>query len=126
GSYYKLSAVDIHGNESAFALITPSGTVDVVGELPREVALALASPNPSRGAVSFRVSLPAAGPVSLAVYDAAGRLVSTLLNGEQPVGERTEVWDGTDGARKRSPNGLYFVALHAGGRKLVRSVVMAR
>ena len=29
GSYYKISAVDFNGNESAFAVVSPSQTTDV-------------------------------------------------------------------------------------------------
>ena len=126
GGFYKLSAVDIHGNESGFALLTPSGTLDVGDETPREVALALASPNPARGTVSFRVSLPAPGRVSLAVYDAAGRLVRQLIDGEGQAGERIELWDGGDSNRRRCANGLYFAVLHASDRKIVRRIVIAR
>ena len=126
GGFYKLSAVDINGNESGFALLTPSGTLDVGDETPREVALALASPNPARGTVSFRVSLPAPGRVSLAVYDAAGRLVRQLIDGEGQAGERIELWDGGDSNRRRCANGLYFAVLHASDRKIVRRIVIAR
>ena len=42
-------------------------------------------------------SLPRAGKVSLAVYDAQGRQVRTLLAGEsQTAGKHTAEWDGLD------------------------------
>ena len=41
GNYYRLSAVDIHGNESGFALLTPANTSDVGGALaPKEIGRA--------------------------------------------------------------------------------------
>ena len=52
--YYKLCAVDVHGNASAFSTLLPSGAVEVAGPtLPRAVFLAPPAPNPPR-AVRFR------------------------------------------------------------------------
>lgn len=41
GSYYKLSAVDVNGNESGYALLTPAGTTSVPGgDTPNSPSLA--------------------------------------------------------------------------------------
>ncbi|HEY2956108.1 MAG TPA: FlgD immunoglobulin-like domain containing protein [Candidatus Eisenbacteria bacterium] len=127
GSYYKLSAVDVHGNESLFALVTPSGTVDVgFAALPRELALGSAAPNPARVGTALMYALPARARVSLTVCDAAGRRVRTLVDADLEAGERVQRWDGSDDAGRAMPNGLYFVRLSALGRTLVRRVVIAR
>ena len=46
--------------------------------------------------------------VSLKVYDATGRVVSTLVNGKVDAGTHTANWDATD-----APAGVYFYRLNS-------------
>jgi hypothetical protein len=126
-SYYKLSAVDIHGNESEFALLTPSGTVSTENGDPR-IALRLASPQPNPALSSTRVAfdLPSATPVSLRVFDATGRVVRTLFQGVHEAGRFSLPWDLRDDSGTRVPNGIYFVRLEANGQRYSRRVVAMR
>ena len=58
GSYYKLSAVDVNGNESGYAVLTPNGTTEVERpSVPRAVFLAPPSPNPAREGATLRFGL---------------------------------------------------------------------
>lgn len=122
---YKLTAIDVHGNESLAAVLDPSGTVSVDGPRPLVLAFALASPNPSRAGAVLRVALPAAARVRVAIYDAAGREVRRLADGPFDPGEFTERWDGADAAGRAVASGLYFARLQADGRELVRRVAIA-
>ena len=123
-SYYKLSAVDVHGNESGFALLTPSGTVDVPGS-GASLALRLGAPrpNPARGATRIAFDLPRATAVSLAVYDPGGRRVRELFRGRHEEGTFSLAWDLRDDAGRTIPSGMYFVRLEAMGRALTRRMV---
>ena len=59
----------------------------------------------------------------LSVYDAAGRLVTRLLDGVgSPLGG-TIVWGGTDSRGWRVSPGTYFVRMQLGGRSETRTVV---
>ncbi len=124
GSYYKLSAVDVHGNESAFSLLTPSSTTGVGPAVPGVLALALASPNPGHGGASLRYSLPQASEVRLTVYDLAGREVRVLARGEAAAGDHTARWDGRDEFGGAVNAGMYLVRLGAEGRELVQRLVL--
>lgn len=62
--------------------------------------------------------------VELAVYDAAGRLVRSLVLGNSlPTG--SVVWDGTDQTGRRVREGVYYVRL-AGDGDLTRRVLITR
>jgi hypothetical protein len=123
GSYYKLIAVDSHGNESPVSLLSPSGTVDVTTP-PTAWALALAPalPNPSARVTTCRFTLPSEGRVRVTMHDAAGRLVRVLIDARMPAGEHSVRWTGEHEAGGRMPSGLYFARLAFAGRVLTTKV----
>jgi hypothetical protein len=123
---YKVSAVDVHGNESAFSTVIPSGALDAPSDLPREMTFAIISQNPSPNGASLRLALPRDANVRLSVYDAMGRRVKTLAAGSQAAGVHDLRWSGDDEAGRAQPSGLYFARLDAAGRTLVRRLVLAR
>jgi hypothetical protein len=126
GGYYRLCAIDVHGNESLHALLGPEGTVDVPDRTLNVLRLAPPRPNPARGGTEFALWLPAAGPVSLVLHDAQGRQVRELLRGERPAGEHRARWDGRDDGGRVAPEGIYFVTLTAAGRALEARLVWLR
>ena len=124
---YKLSAVDIHGNESAFAYLQPAGTTDAPGPTPpREVFLAHVAPNPVRGAAALRFGLPRDAVAELALFDSQGRRVRVLAEGSRAAGEYGVRWDGRDDAGNPVASGLYFLRLSTGGRTLTQRLVNVR
>ena len=91
----------------------------------RGLALAAGSPNPFADATSVRFVLPRAGRVALAIFDARGARVRTLVDGALDAGTHARAWDGRRDDGTAAPLGLYFVRLDAGGEtargKLVRT-----
>jgi len=75
------------------------------------VALSAPRPNPSSSATRLEFSLPEAARVDLSVFDASGRRVATLLQGELSAGPRTATWDGRDSYGRPVSAGLYFARL---------------
>jgi flagellar hook assembly protein FlgD len=73
-------------------------------------------------------TMPVAGPVDLAIYDAQGRRVRQLFKGRLPAGTHGNTWDGRDPNGSFMPNGVYFLRLRAPGRSepLVQKIVLAR
>jgi hypothetical protein len=65
-------------------------------------------PNPFNPATNIRFSLPARELVTLKVYDALGREVSTLVNSVKDPGTYTVRFDGS-----RLASGVYFYRLEA-------------
>jgi len=124
-SYYKLTAVDTHGNESLVATLSPSGTVSV-GDATPELAFALPSPNPANARTTLQYTLPRAGLVRLGVYDASGRLVRELASGTREAGQHAEAWNLRDASGRTVGAGLYFARLETDGRTLVHRVAVTR
>jgi hypothetical protein len=121
GSYYKLSAVDVNGNESSFTLVTPDGTTDVSYE-PVAFALAGACPNPAQGSkllVAF--ALPTPAPARLELMDVSGRRVLSREVGSLGAGRHT-----VDLAQwNHVAAGIYWVQLAQGDqRQRVRVAVI--
>jgi hypothetical protein len=127
GYCYKLAAFDVHGNESEFALFTPG---DVTGaEPPKAPAASFLSqnvPNPFNPATRIAFGLGVPANVSLRIYDAAGRLVRTLVEGARPAGRYSELWDGRDARGASVASGVYFCRLDAGRFTQTRKMLLLR
>ena len=95
-------------------------------ERPVEYALSQNWPNPFNPVTSLRYGMPEAGDVALRVYDAAGRLVRTLVDGEKGEGYHEETWDGTDDAGVRLGSGVYFAKLEVNGAVRTQKLVLLK
>jgi hypothetical protein len=122
GRYYKVSAVDVNGNESGFALLTPDGTADVAEEGPVAFALEGVRPNPANGR-SLRVAfaLPHRAAARLELLDVSGRRVVAREVGSLGAGRHTV--DLAEG--HRFAPGLYWVRLEQeANRRMTRVAVI--
>lgn len=124
GFYYKLVAVDVHGNVSPHALARLDGALDVPAPgAARALALAAPAPHPVRAGegAMLRFNLPAAGHVRLRLYDAQGRERATLADGFREAGEHAvRLARGSAGL----PAGVYFVRLDSASGSRVRKVAV--
>jgi uncharacterized repeat protein (TIGR01451 family) len=69
--------------------------------------------------------LPAKGPVSVCVYDAAGRLVRTLIEDEKAGGRHELTWDLRTNDGIGVSAGVYFIRLeHRGITKIEKTIVV--
>jgi hypothetical protein len=111
---------------AAFTDHTPD-PVDVSPAPPaRALRLHPNVPNPFNPGTTLAYELPERGPVRLAVYDAAGRRIATVVDAVQDPGRHEAVWNGRgpDGARLRS--GVYFARLAFGGEVRVRKILLVQ
>ncbi|MEO5619237.1 MAG: FlgD immunoglobulin-like domain containing protein [Candidatus Eisenbacteria bacterium] len=116
--WYKVSAVDVHGNESGFATLLPGGTVDVASGTVRELRLGPPTPNPARASTAFRLTLPAEAAVRAEFFDQQGRLVRSIPERRLDAGEHEIVWDGRLASGAPASSGLYFYRVSVGERRL--------
>jgi probable HAF family extracellular repeat protein len=79
---------------------------------PARIALS-ASPNPSRRGTSFSFTLGSAGRARLGIYDASGRLVRQVQDGDLPAGSHHVAWDGRDSEGQSVRAGMYFTRLES-------------
>lgn len=126
GGCYKLSAVDVHGNEGGHSLVALADVTGVPGGPAASLWLAPPAPNPSRLGARLRFALPREGAVRLALHDLQGRLVRELSRGRLPAGEHAVSWDGRERSGQIVRSGLYVVSLEAEGRVVRTRLVVAR
>ena len=93
--------------------------------LPQKLDV-LAHPNPFNSRVSVNISVPASEDVSVAIYSADGKLVTTLWRGELSAGAHNFIWDGTDDTGGELPGGVYFIKATTGTKSVERSVLFIR
>ena len=75
----------------------------------------------SGNTASLEYSLPAASEGTIAVYDIAGRLVTTLFKGRDGAGVHELSWNA--GSLK---SGMYFYRLQAGQKVITKSFLKVR
>jgi subtilisin family serine protease len=101
------------------------GVRPVAGGGP-SVSLEAPWPNPFGNATTIAFTLPEAAPIRLAVHDASGRLVRTLVSAVMPPGRHAIRWDGAGAGGRALGSGIYFATLESGGARVARKVVLAR
>jgi hypothetical protein len=93
---------------------------------PERFRLEQNHPNPFNPATSIPYALPAAGEISLAVYDRIGRLVNTLVAGFREAGYHTAVWDGRTASGYEAATGVYFCRLRAASSSSVIRMLLLK
>lgn len=73
----------------------------------------------SAGPAEVKFSLPASTFASLKIYDTAGALVETLMDGTFVSGDHTFIWYGAEA-------GVYFVRFEAAGITITRKAILLR
>ncbi len=118
---------DSSGNTSEFSVIFFVSIEDcVVDKIPTKFNLYQNYPNPYTSSTTIRYHLPKETKVSLKIYNQAGQLVRTLVNGTKKAGAYTVRWDGKDKHESDLPNGVYFYRLETGDFTSTKKMVLIR
>jgi hypothetical protein len=111
--------------EPAMATITDGDLTQTVllptTQLPQTTKLLGNYPDPFNPTTAISFKLQAASYVSLKVYDTAGRLVATLVNGWRDAGTHEVTFDGSGLA-----SGMYFVKMQAGEYTAVQKMMLLK
>jgi hypothetical protein len=104
--------------------------VDQLGGAPDTTkfidALGKSYPNPFSVSTRIPYSLKRSGVVSLAVYDASGRLVDVLYEGRARAGPNQVVWHGRDKDGRAVASGVYFCRIVTDSFTKTNKIVLLR
>jgi hypothetical protein len=85
------------------------------------------APNPFNPQTTIQFDLPRdAARVRLTVYDLGGRLVRTLVDGPQPAGQQSVIWNGRDDDGRTVSSGVYVYELLAPDRRMTRKMTLLK
>jgi len=119
--------VDLLSNIMDYFGKTPTapGTGIIDGGFRNE--LSFAHPNPFNPITKIAYSVKEAGPVTIEVYNVAGKVVKTLLDTELEAGAIGHVvWDGRGGSGEQCASGVYFYRIAAPGFTTSRKMIMLK
>ncbi len=119
--YYRPSDVSTQGHITKYPPV--SITVD---ELPREIKLDDAYPNPFNPQTYIGYHLPERTKVRLTVVDMLGRKVKNLYNDVQSAGNYHVYWNGQDNAGNRCPSGVYIIQLQTADITRTKKVMLLK
>lgn len=119
------NAANSNSTTSGDHIYTAQATTEFTSPLR---ALDAAHPNPFVDVTALSFVIPAGGPVDLAVFDAQGRRLRTLVSGYRPAGRTSVTWNGRREDGTRAGSGVYFVRLSAPGASglLIRRITLTR
>jgi hypothetical protein len=83
--------------------------------VPARYSLSDNYPNPFNPSTTIKFTMPTSGRVKLSIFDLQGRLVSTLVDEEYPVGRHEVIWKGRDNSSRSVSSGTYFYRITTKG-----------
>ena len=106
-------------------VVTTTGVDATIEESPLGFSIVPTGPNPFRGTTSFRYATASARRATIAVHNAAGAKVRTLVDAIVS-GNGVITWDGTTETGVRAPAGIYFLRVEADAVRESRKIVLLR
>ncbi|MBL8016127.1 MAG: T9SS type A sorting domain-containing protein, partial [Ignavibacteria bacterium] len=98
-----------------------SAISNISSEVPADFGLSQNYPNPFNPTTNFEFRIAESGFVNLTIYDAMGRAVETLQNGEMKPGVYQAQWNAAE-----YPSGVYFYKLSASGFTETRKMMLIK
>jgi hypothetical protein len=77
--------------------------------IPTTFALMLNTPNPFKNYTTIRWQIPMKSNVTMLIYDATGRTIKRLVNGDFAPGYYNINWNRTDDNNQKVSAGIYFL-----------------
>ena len=97
-----------HGRSAWEINLDQLTSVDETNEQPIAFSLEQNYPNPFNPSTTIAYSLSSESNVHLAIYDATGRELRTLVNESVPAGKHTLTWNGRNSEGAEVASGMYF------------------
>jgi hypothetical protein len=127
-SFYGISGSGAGPNYSEFLFhVGPPTGKEEKEETPKSFSLQQNKPNPTRNRTTIQYQIPAESNVGLTIYNSAGQVVKTLINGERKrAGNYTIEWDGRDNQGKEVSPGSYFYTLDVNGKMTTKKAIIVK
>jgi hypothetical protein len=109
-----------------YYLSTPGTKVVDLAHQPGSFELYPNYPNPFNASTTIRYALPGSGQTRIAVYDANGRQVATLVDGMQAAGVHQLQWQGLNSDNTPCTSGIYFVHLQHEGTSTTQRMLLLK
>ncbi|MBN2460887.1 MAG: T9SS type A sorting domain-containing protein [Candidatus Cloacimonetes bacterium] len=128
GSYNPNGHGQPTGGAQVFAVLNiefpESSTSD--NEISPAITLSQNYPNPFNPTTTIKYSLATGSRVELQVFNLKGQLVRTLVDQENPAGEYTVTWNGTDNNNLSVTSGVYLYRLKTESNIKIRKMILLR
>ncbi len=95
-------------------------------QLPTQINLGPAVPNPFNPSTTISYQIPEAGRVTLRLYNMLGQLVATLVDREVVAGKHSVVWDGRNERGEFVAAGVYLYRMEVQGVVRTKKLVLAK
>ncbi|MBU1701592.1 MAG: T9SS type A sorting domain-containing protein, partial [Candidatus Eisenbacteria bacterium] len=114
----------VNGNAPPDSIAGPAAGIEDLPESLEPRAI-ICWPNPATGQFSLALGIESAEPATVAIYDAAGRIVRRLYDGPLLARQRLQ-WDGRADAGHLAPSGIYFVRVETPSLSRSTRLVMVK
>lgn len=110
-----------HGNGAYETNLPQSSSIETGSEIPGVIELGNNYPNPFNPSTVIPYELSKKSFVALRIYDVSGKLIKTLVNREQGVGEFFVLFDASG-----LPSGTYFYQLKTGNESVTKKMLLIK
>ena len=100
--------------------------LESVQEVPAEFSLQSNYPNPFNPSTTIKFGLPEDANVRLEVFDAMGRKVATLVDGQLTAGYHEAQWDAITDAGATVASGIYLYRIQTGAFTFSRTMMLLK
>lgn len=125
-SDYALTAGDAVFRNNAGQSFVVQSTATGVGSVSAADWLGQNRPNPFNPSTEIAFSMARGGNVTVAVFDARGRLVATLVDDRLEAGPHRVAWNGRDNSGEAVASGVYFYRLSSASGVQNRKMVLTK
>ena len=113
--------------QAIFAFFQGSTNADITpAATPASYRLAQNFPNPFNPSTTIQYDMKEKGLVRIKIYNVAGALVRTVVDGVKDAGTYSIAWDGRNSAGTAVASGIYFYKMEAKGFAETRKMVLLR
>jgi hypothetical protein len=125
--FYRVSFFAGDWSELSEVLSVTLEWLDVDGDqLPTVYALHQNYPNPFNPVTNLSYDLPEDAMVNITVFDMMGRVVRTLVNGQQSAGYKSLQWNATNNSGQPISAGLYIYTIQAGEFSQTKKMILLK